>query len=270
MTEHQITINGIVTNYKIFGHSGKPMLILHGWPSSSEKWVTVAELLSQKDIIAVVPDLPGFGKSQEPPTAWKTDTYVEWVRGFCDAIPELSGQCYVLGHSFGGVLSAKFAIKYTQRIEKLFLVSAAAVRKKTARKKLLYSISMVVKIFKFLPYYESARKAFYKFIIRKSDYPYVSGIMKETYANVILDDLSHKLPFLKVPTVIIWGDKDDLTPKEDAELIHQKIRNSKLIFIPGAKHSIQLQFPELLVEKITENMGTESKHGELLSLAKII
>ena len=66
MTEHQVLINNLKINYKIVGE-GRPMLILHGWGSSSDRWVPVAELLAQRNIMAIIPDLPGFGKSQQPP-----------------------------------------------------------------------------------------------------------------------------------------------------------------------------------------------------------
>ncbi len=238
------------------------MLILHGWPSSSEKWVAVGELLSQthsagsgqEGLKVIVPDLPGFGKSQQPSQAWNTDSYIEWVREFCDNVDGLAGEFYLLGHSFGGSLAAKFAVKYNQRITKLFLISAAAVRESTPKKKFYYQISRVGKIFSFVPGYPLFKKAFYKFIIRKTDYPYVKGVMKETYIKVVSEDLSHRLSFIKVPTVIIWGAKDDSTPLEDGQFIHGKIKNSTLVVVPDKKHSLQIEAPELLAEKILANM----------------
>jgi len=246
-------IKNLEVNYKTFGQ-GRPMLILHGWPSSSEKWIKVGELLAEHGINVIIPDLPGFGKSQEPDQAWNTDNYIEWVREFTDTIEELKKEFYLLGHSFGGSLAAKFAVKYNQRIIKLFLVSAACVRESTLSKRFYYKVSKLVKVFSFVPYYALARKAFYKFIIRKSDYPYMKGIMKDTYINVVSEDLSHRLLFIKVPTVIIWGSKDDSTPIADAEFIQSKIKNSKLVAIPDKKHSLQIEAPEILSLKILENI----------------
>lgn len=257
MIEKQITVKNIQTNFKVFSPSaqtGKAMLILHGWPSSSERWETVAELLSQKNVMVIVPDLPGFGKSQQPTAPWSIDTYVEWLLEFCNQIPQLKDTFYLLGHSFGGSLSAKFAIRYTQRVEKLFLVSASSIREKTPKKKFFYHLAKMAKPLSFLPYYEQMRKAFYKFIIRRSDYPYVSGIMKETYLKVISDDLSQKLSSIKVPTVIIWGDQDISTPLEQAHFINSKIVHSKLVVIPQADHSLHIKIPDVLAERILENV----------------
>src|SRR5579863_6467855 len=119
MEEKKVLVKDIEVNYKVVG-GGKPMLILHGWGSSSNKWEKVAELLAQKNIQTIIPDLPGFGLTPEPKTAWTMNNYVDWISELTNAVPELNNTFYLLGHSFGGALSAKFAIKYNQRVEKLF------------------------------------------------------------------------------------------------------------------------------------------------------
>lgn len=253
MEERQVVINNLKIYYWVIGH-GKPLLVLHGWNSNSERWQKTAEILAQHNIQAIVPDLPGFGKSQEPLSAWSPDNYADWLAEFCQQVPELKDAFHLAGHSFGGALAAKFAIKYPQKVHKLFLVSAACVRQMKASKKMLWRVSKMIKIFSFLPKYSLARKAFYKFILRKTDYLQVDGVMKETYLKVIGEDLSHKINFLKVPVVLIWGGKDTSTPMDQANFIHQKIYNSKLVVIPGANHSLQIEVPELLSEKILENM----------------
>jgi len=244
-------INGIKTNYQVFG-GGKPFLILHGWGSNSDRWVAVAEKISEKGFRVIVPDLPGFGKSDALAMPWDTNKYINWAEGF---VKELNlGDFYLLGHSFGGALASKIAVKHAQEVKKLFLVSAACVRKKTVKKSFFRKISKVVKIFYFIPYYSFFRKAIYKFIIRKSDYVYVDGIMKETYLNVVSEDLSFHLPFIKVPTIIIWGDKDEFTPIADGYFIEKQIKKSKIIIIPGAGHDLNRKQPEILAEKVLNNI----------------
>lgn len=255
MTEHKITVKDLDTSYKVFG-AGKPLLILHGWQSNSERWQKVAELLGNKFLV-IVPDLPGFGKTQQPLTSWSLDNYVEWIREFADKVPELNNNFYLLGHSFGGALAAKFAIKYVQRAEKLFLVSAACVRKYAFIKKVAYRIAKIVKAFSFIPGYLLFRKAVYKFIIRKSDYIYQQdGIMKETYLRGITEDLSQKICFVKVPTIVIWGDKDSSTPLHQGELISKKIPHAQMAVISGADHSLHIKAPEALAQKILEHLST--------------
>ncbi len=259
MIERSVTIKGLNVNYKIFGEdlkekTYKPMLILHGWISSSEKWIPVCDILAKNNIKVFVVDLPGFGKSQEPSEAWNTDKYIEWVREFCDNVEDLKKDFYLAGHSFGGSLAAKFAVKYNQRLKTLFLISAAIVRESTTTKKLSYYLAKVVKVFSFLPYYDLFRRGIYKYVIRKSDYPHMKGVMRQTYLKVVSEDLSFRLVFIKIPTIIIWGDKDDSTPLADAEFIKSKIPDAKLFILPGKKHSLQIEAPELLAQKIIENI----------------
>ena len=247
----EININGIKTNYEVMGE-GAPFLILHGWGSNTERWQKVAEILSHKGLKIIIPDLPGFGKSDALPEVWRTNDYVSWAEEFVKRLN--LGEFYLMGHSFGGALGCKIAIKYPQQLKKLFLVSAASVRKKTPKKGAYKLLSKIIKPFSFLPGYAFFRKVFYKFIIRKSDYMYVEGNLRQTYINVISEDLSQFTGFIKVPTVIIWGDKDTYTPIEDAHFLNQRIKNSKLIVIPGAGHILNRDGPEVLADKILQNI----------------
>lgn len=247
----EITINGVKTNYQVFG-DGTPFLILHGWGSASDRWIKEAEIIYKKGFKVVIPDLPGFGKSESLARPWTVNDYVRWFEEFTKALN--LENFHLLGYSFGGALAAKIAVKYPQRVQRLFLVAAALIRKRTTKKNLSAKISKLVKIFYFLPYYSFFRRAVYKFIIRKSDYVYTEGIMKQTYLNVVADDISFNLPFIRVPTIIIWGDKDQSVPIETAHFINEKIKNSKLVVIPGADHLIHKHLPEVLAEKILENI----------------
>jgi pimeloyl-ACP methyl ester carboxylesterase len=255
----EITINGVKTYYQTFGPAstgqggeGKPFLILHGWGSNSDRWAPIAEEISKKGYRVIVPDLPGFGKSEPLSLPWDTNKYIDWVERFAK---ELNlEEFYLLGHSFGGALASKMAVKHAQEVKKLFLVSAACVRKKTVKKGIFVRMSKLAKLFYFLPYYGLIRKAVYKFIVRKSDYVYVEGIMKSTYLNVVAEDLSFHLPFIKVPTIIIWGEKDDYTPLQEGYFIEKQIKKSKIIVIPEAGHDLNRKQPEILVEKVLENI----------------
>lgn len=257
MIEKEVLIKGLKINYKIFGSKGMPFLILHGWGSKSDRWEKVGELLSKSGLVVIVPDLPGFGHSETLKESWNVDNYVEWVNEFSNSVDILKDNFYLLGHSFGGAVSAKFSIKYPQKVKKLFLFAAAFSRKKTTKNRLLGKVLKLVKVFSFLPFYNLARKAFYKFIIRRSDYLRVDGVMKETFLKVVSEDLSQHLAFIKVPTIILWGDKDIDTLVEDAHFANKKIEGSELIIVEGADHDMERKMPEIFAEKVSSNLHTE-------------
>ena len=78
--------------------------------------------------------------------------------------------------------------------------------------------------------------------------------MKETYLNVVAEDLSFNLPFIKVPTIIIWGDKDEYTPISEGYFIESRIKKSKIIVIPGAGHDLNRKQPEIVAEKVLSSL----------------
>src|SRR3989344_7437003 len=145
MEEKQILIKNLETHYKIFWlpapeasadqSQREPFLILHGWGSNLDRWQKVAEILAQKYLV-IVPDLPGFGKSQEPLQSWSIDNYVDWLSEFIGTLPELGEGFYLAGHSFGGALATKFTIRYNQQVKKLLLISSACIRARTLIRKI--------------------------------------------------------------------------------------------------------------------------------------
>ena len=251
MEDREVIIDGLKINYKTFGE-GKPFLILHGWGSNSDRWIPVAEKISQNGYKVIIPDLPGFGKSEALNEPWSANKYIIWLEQFVEGLN--LRELYLLGHSFGGALACKMAINHPQQIKKLFLVSAAFVRKRTIKKQVLGRVSKVAKIFSFLPFYSIAKKAFYKFVVGSYDYSKAEGVMKNTFLNVVADDLSQFVAFVKVPTVIIWGNKDESTLVDDAYFLNKKIKDSKLVIIEGAGHALNRKQPDILSEKILENI----------------
>ena len=233
-------IKGLNINYQIIGE-GKPLLILHGWGSRSEKWQGVGELLSKKWLKVIIPDLPGFGNSQKPSSPWGLDDYCNFIEEFIKFLN--LDKFFLLGHSFGGALAVKCSLKFPEKIDKLFLIGAACIRKKNFKVRLLKFIS---KIFKSPPFF--IKKVFY----RKSDYFSVEGVIKETYLKIIKEDLTDILSQVWIPTIIIWGKEDNTTPIKHACLIRSKINNSKLEIMPGVSHSPHLEAPEKLAEIITK------------------
>lgn len=81
MEERKIIIDQLSINCRFFGGNDKPaVLVLHGWGVGSEAWVEAAVMLAQEDYRVIVPDMPGFGKSEVPEKPWTVDDYVEWVK----------------------------------------------------------------------------------------------------------------------------------------------------------------------------------------------
>jgi pimeloyl-ACP methyl ester carboxylesterase len=223
------------------------ILILHGWGSSQKKWVRVKEILIQRGNEVFVPDLPGFGENPPPKAPWGVDDYVEWVKNYTKNFAPF----FLLGHSFGGRLAIKFALKYPENILGLILLAVPAIKSKRQSSVKNFVIKIFAR-FSFLPFYRFLRKIFYLYFLRKTDYFQINGVMKETFKKIIGEDLSFHLPLIKTKTLILWGEKDDYVSMRVAFLIKEKIPDSKLMIFPGVKHSPYLEIPEKLAEIIIQ------------------
>ena len=222
------------------------LIILHGWQSSKQRWEKVKTILRERQDI-IIPDLPGFEKETRLERVWDLDDYIKWFEKFSLD----KGKFFLLGHSFGGRMAIKFAIKHPEKIKALILVSSAGIKPDIKHKNFIKYFSFFKKI-SFLPFYNFFRKIFYKYILRVTDYLKAENIpyLKDTFKNVIAEDLEKYFSEIKVPVFIIWGDKDKLTPISDAYIMNKKIKNSKLEVLKNIGHSPHIEIPEILAEKI--------------------
>ncbi|PIS38775.1 MAG: hypothetical protein COT34_01945 [Candidatus Nealsonbacteria bacterium CG08_land_8_20_14_0_20_43_11] len=229
----------------------KTIVILHGWGSSSHSWLRAKALLEAKGYNALTPDLPGFGRMKPPLRSWRIDDYVEWVKDFLTDL-ELD-RVFLLGHSFGGRIAIKLAAKYPELFAGLILVSAGGIKhKKTPWQAFLFYLAKIggfLYIFSFFPFF---RRLFYRFIVRRRDYFEADGVMRETFKKVIEEDLAPLLKEISVPTAIIWGEKDKMTPVSDGQLMNTEIKSSVLTIIPENGHALNLDASEKLVAAIIE------------------
>lgn len=250
MLEKEIYVQNLKINYKVAG-KGQPLLILHGWGSSSDSWEKVGKKLS-KEYKVVIPDLPGFGKSSLPQKAFSLKDYSDFVLKFTNKLK--ISTFYLLGHSFGGRIAIKFAILHPEKIKKLILCNPAGIKPKPGIKtRILFFISQIgnaVFSQRCLERFRDGARNFYYFFLKNKDYVKANGIMKETMKEIIKEDLLPKLSQILAETLIIWGEKDKILPLKYAFLFKEKIANSKLVKIPKVDHSPHIEVPEKLSQII--------------------
>lgn len=238
-------IDNISVNYIDIG-DGDIIVLLHGWGSNITLFEGIVKTLSPNHRV-VAPDMPGFGKTSEPPQPWCVDDYVDFVTKFLNAlnIKEFS----VLVHSFGGrvlfKLNAKKELPFI--IKKAVLIDSAGIMpKKTFKQKLslrMYKAArciMSTKVLHFLypDAVENMRKK-----RGSADYNNATPTMRSTLVKVVNEDLEPLVSKLNCPTLLIWGDADTATPISDAELMEQLIPDAGLVVCEGAGHYSFLEQP---------------------------
>lgn len=225
------------------------IIILHGWGRGSISWLKVKEILENQGLKVLVPDLPGFGRNPLPRNPWSIDNYVEWIKQHVEVRGEIAEQFFLLGHSFGGRIAIKFAIKYPEKLAGLILASAAGITKRKSLKNFIFLV--LAKIGKLFFRQRLFKRIIYK-LAGSRDYMLAGGIMQETMKRVINEDLKPYLSKISVRTLVVWGKNDKETPIADAYLINKAIPGSKLEIIDGVGHRINFEAPEILVQKIKE------------------
>lgn len=243
-----INLKGQSVFYQTTG-SGKNLILLHGWKQDVSTWHPIVDLLKDDFKLWMI-DLPGFGKSDIPEKTWQVSNFAETVSLF---IKDLKiKEPILLGHSLGGNVSLKLAIKYPDLLNKLILEDSSGIRPKSNLKN---SFSLTAaKIFNFLVpnignIKEKARRKFYNQI--GSDY-LDAGELKETFKNIINEDLSSEVSKIKTETLIIWGERDQEVPVSLAKKLYQLIKNSDLEILEGIGHFPHLENPKLFAHYVKE------------------
>lgn len=233
-----VNINGLNINYEVLGENNTDeVLILHGWGANLQSFSPVAKHLSKNCKVYSI-DFPGFGKSQEPESAYTVSDYAKLVLEF---IKNMNiNNPTLIGHSFGGRVIIKLVGELGYVPKNIIFVDSAGIKPKR-------SLSYYFKVYSF----KLAKKAIYTFNnkekaeriigeLRKnagsSDYKSASETMKKVFVNVVNEDLKEYLPKIKVPSLLIWGDKDLDTPLQDAKVFEKLIPNSGLVVLEGAGH----------------------------------
>lgn len=232
------TIDNIRINYEQKG-SGDLIVLLHGWGSNIKLFSNLIDLLSKKYTVVAM-DMPGFGESQEPPSAWCVDDYVDFVIKFLADYD--AKQVMLLGHSFGGrviiKLNSRKDLPFT--VSKVILVDSAGIlppksNKKSwrTRKYKMGKAFLSTKIMRKL-----APNALEKLRVKygSADYVAASPLMRQVLVKVVNEDLEPLLPNIKCPTLLIWGVNDTATPLSDGEKMEKLIPDAGLVKLENAGH----------------------------------
>lgn len=232
------TVDNIRINYEQKG-SGDLIVLLHGWGSNIKLFSNLIDLLSKKYTVVAM-DMPGFGESQEPPSAWCVDDYVDFVIKFLAGYD--AKQVMLLGHSFGGrviiKLNSRKDLPFT--VSKVILVDSAGILPPKSNKKSWrtrkYKMGKAFLSTKIMQ--KIAPDALEKLRVKygSADYVAASPLMRQVLVKVVNEDLEPLLPNINCPTLLIWGVNDTATPLSDGEKMEKLIPDAGLVKLENAGH----------------------------------
>ncbi|MBI4303688.1 MAG: alpha/beta hydrolase [Chloroflexi bacterium] len=254
---------------------GKPILFLHGTPTSSFLWRNQIDALAKHYRVYAI-DLPGWARSGKPENFdYKLESYAEIVKQFLDKIGERK---VILGiHDLGAAIGMTFYGRYPEMVSKLILFDTFAYLPFTRRlgwqalyhclcgiplaggrfHRLLWFFSVKKSdVFASLAFYNK-RLATKELVAAYRDLAVNSQIAdyKTFTANGMdsiwgaVEENSFKV---SVPTLILWAENDMLFPTSAARKLHQDIKASVLKTIPQCGHWLQEEKPDEVNSRILE------------------
>src|SRR5215212_5635452 len=253
MSKSVARVRGIEMAYDDTGGSGAALVLLHGFPLDRSMWRGQAEALGG-GFRVVAPDLRGLGETPLGDVGVSIKGMAEDVAALLD---ELSlGRVVLGGLSMGGYVAFEFFRKFPGRVRALVLADTRPqadteegrrAREENAQRALREGMVPIVEAM--LPKLLSAETRERGGEVLERVRAMTLGTSPEgaaaaLRAMAVRRDQTDLLPSIDVPTLIIVGGEDAITPPADAEAMSAKIAGSRLAVVEGAGHLSNVERPE--------------------------
>jgi pimeloyl-ACP methyl ester carboxylesterase len=230
------------------------IVLLHGWGSRPDRWKSVSDILKRKGFIVNTPYLPGFNPDEPIDKPYTIDDYSLWLKDYIKNLN--SPKVFLIGHSHGGRIIARYMFKYGQNVSKIVLIGSAGLPQTISiQKEIIKNIVSLYSenVYKIVPkvVYNLLQRLLYK-TLGESDYMKLNKPMKITMNNMLHHNSTDDYKLIKVPTLLIWGKQDTYTPIATGKKLKLIIHNSSLITIEDGKHGLHLTHPDLIAKYIID------------------
>lgn len=217
----------------------KPVLyIIHGWTYTVAPWAKTIALLEKQGIKVEMLNVPGLTSPSKK--VWTIEEYVAW------ADRKIPDGAVALGHSNGGRILLNLCSEKPDKLKHLILLDAAGVYETSSKRDVARTLSKRLRFLKKIP---GLTKVWHK-VTGASDYDHAPDNMKQTLSNMLESDKKLNLSKITVPTSILWGAADTVTPPRQAEVMHEKIKDSTLEIHRGWTHAPYISHPTELAKSI--------------------
>ncbi len=230
--------------------TGKPLIVLHGWGSNKKVMLPISQQLSGIRTCHIL-DLPGFGETEEPDTAWNVDDYADLVEAYIKE--NFDERVDLLVHSFGGRIALKLCAREgaEEITDKVLITGGAGMKPKRSLKFYLkkYFVKLLKAPFMILP--AGLREKGLAWLrttsvwkgLGSSDYSKLTGVMRETFVKTVTEYLEPTLGKITNEVLLLWGANDSSTPIYQAKRMENGIKNAALVVIEEAGHYAFLDRP---------------------------
>lgn len=260
--EHVVTAAGLKLYYHTAGNPDNPPLVfLHGWGIRWEKfgpWCGIKGVIEelQHHFYVIAPELPGLIRSEAPKTYRGYEEYAHIIHALVQSLG-ITKPIYLMGSSFGGTIAALYAKDYPQDVKHLILINA------------ILTFQAGNSYPKWLEWWGIA----YQKILSSSLTPrlvkklIIHFFFGTPWRQINGEDLKRKKnlddPLLYIydmdyeriqcPVLFVWGEKDTKVPLPKAQDMQQKVRDGKLVTVPGG-HTTLYFHPKDIIHTVLQNL----------------
>ncbi len=278
---HFVDVDGVSLHYQEFGDETNPkMILIHGYTASTYVWHTVAPKIADEGFHVISVDLIGFGFSDKP--AWFDYSIASQSRLILRFINRLGiGKATFVGSSYGGAVASWFTLDNPERVEKLVLVGAVCNDEP--------KFNPIFKIIGMRGIGETVSPFLIdsKFFLKRR----MKGTLDKTNHHLITEDrvesilrplkaadahysllmtarnweanrIEEDAHFINQPTLLIWGENDNVIPLKNGEKLYDRILNSRLVILKNCGHVPPEEKPELFTNLVVEFCKDRRGHLE--------
>jgi pimeloyl-ACP methyl ester carboxylesterase len=247
----RVRIGDLDVAYARAGH-GPPLVLLHGALCDCRLWRRqLAELSDEFTVVAW--EEPGAGRSSDPPEDFTLADYADTLAEFIGALA--LAPAHVAGLSWGGVLAQELYRRHSECVASLILADTYAGWKgslpedecaaRLARAQLASSLPPEEFVPAYLPGLladEAPAEVEDELLSMMRDFHPIS--VRLTSSAIGACDQRDLLPWIAVPTLLVWGEADARSPVAIGERFRDAIPDARLVVIPGAGHVSNMEQPE--------------------------
>jgi len=241
---------GVRLNYVERGDPrGTPVVLLHGYTDSRRSYDLVLPLLPSSFRVFAVTHR-GHGNSSKPDADYLPSDFAADLAAFLDAMKVESA--VIVGHSMGSTVAQRFAIDHPSRTRALVLEGAFLP---SARNEVVREFFQTVRVLtdpvdpKFAREFQQSTlsrpvpAAFFETVVSES-LKVPARVWKAALEPYTTVDFSDRLAEVKVPTLLVWGDRDAFTLLAEQEALNSAIAGSRLMTYNGTGHCPHWEEPE--------------------------
>lgn len=260
MSRDQLFMAGdVALTYRLTGNGPEPLVCVHGVGASLEAWEGVTSRLPGRYTILTF-DLRGHGRSGKINGRYEIDDFVGDTLALVD---EVGFDTFNLaGFSLGGLIAQRIALTHLDRLRRLVLLSTVAGRTDEERQRVLSRLE-ALRSGERGSHYDASLSRWFSEAFQAANPALMADLRRRNSENdpacyasayrVLAEtDFGGLLDRIRCPTLIATGEEDIGSNPRMARFMHENIPGSKLKILPGLRHSILHEAPDLVAGMIDD------------------